>query len=162
MHQKILFIVHAAVIAALYVLLTFLASAFGLASHAVQVRFSEVLTVLPVFTSAAIPGLTAGCLLSNLLTGCTLPDIFFGTLATLAGAVLTRLLRKHRWLAPIPPIAANTLVVPLVLLYAYGIRPLWFSFLTVFAGEVVSCGILGTLLFSLLSKYRKQLFTHSF
>lgn len=162
MHQKILFIVHAAAIAALYVLLTFLASAFGLASYAVQIRFSEALTILPFFTPAAIPGLTAGCLLSNLLTGCALPDILFGTLATLIGALLTRLLRRHKWLAPVPPIAANTLIIPPVLLYAYGIRPLWLSFLTVFAGEVISCGVLGLLLLRLLGRYRKQLFTHSF
>ncbi len=162
MHQKILFIAHAAVIAALYVLLTLLASAFGLANHAVQIRFSEALTILPFFTSAAIPGLTAGCLLANLLTGCAPPDILFGTLATLAGAVLTRLFCRHKWLAPFPPIAMNTLIVPFVLLYAYGIRPLWFSLLTVFAGEVISCGILGMLLLNLLSRYRKQLFTHSF
>lgn len=157
-NQKVLFIVHAAVIAALYVVLTFLANALGLANYAVQLRFSEALTILPFFTPAAIPGLTIGCLLANILTGCALPDIIFGTLATLIGAVLTRMLRRNRWLAPIPPIAANTLIVPFILLYAYGIQPLWLSFLTVFAGEVISCGILGMLLLGLLSKYRKQLF----
>lgn len=157
-NQKVLFIVHAAVIAALYVVLTFLANALGLANYAVQLRFSEALTILPFFTPAAIPGLAIGCLLANILTGCALPDIIFGTLATLIGAVLTRMLRRNRWLAPIPPIAANTLIVPFILLYAYGIQPLWLSFLTVFAGEVISCGILGMLLLGLLSKYRKQLF----
>lgn len=158
MNKKVLFIVHAAVIAALYVVLTFVANAFGLANYAVQVRFSEALTILPFFTPAAIPGLTIGCLLSNILTGCALPDIVFGTLATLIGAVFTYLLRKNRWLAPIPPIAANTLVVPFVLLFAYGIKPLWLSFLTVGAGEIISCGILGMLLLNLLNRYKKQLF----
>lgn len=161
MNQKLLFIVHAAVIAALYVVLTFIANAFGLANYAVQVRFSEALTVLPFFTPAAVPGLAIGCLLSNILTGCALPDIFFGTLATLIGAVCTRLLRKNKWLAPLPPIAANTLIVPFVLLYAYGIRPLWLSFLTVGAGEIISCGILGMLLLNVLNRYRKQLFPSS-
>lgn len=158
MNQKVLFIVHAAVIAALYVVLTFVANAFGLANYAVQVRFSEALTILPFFTPAAIPGLTIGCLLANILTGCALPDIVFGTLATLIGGVFTYLLRRNKWLAPLPPIAANTLIVPFVLLYAYGIRPLWLSFLTVGAGEIISCGILGMLLLNVLDKYKGQLF----
>lgn len=158
MNQKVLFIVHASVIAALYVVLTFVANAFGLANYAVQVRFSEALTILPFFTPAAIPGLTLGCLLSNILTGCALPDIIFGTLATLAGAVLTRLLRKNKWLAPVPPIVANTVIVPFVLYYAYGIRPLWLSFITVGAGEILSCGILGMILLGVLNKYQKYIF----
>lgn len=158
MNQKVLFIVHASVIAALYVVLTFVANAFGLANYAVQVRFSEALTVLPFFTPAAIPGLTLGCLLSNILTGCALPDIIFGTFATLIGAVFTWLLRNNKWLAPVPPISANTIIVPFVLYYAYGIRPLWFSFLTVGIGEIISCGILGMLLLNVLNKYRKYVF----
>lgn len=158
MNQKVLFIVHASVIAALYVVLTFVANAFGVANYAVQVRFSEALTILPFFTPAAIPGLTLGCLLSNILTGCALPDIIFGTLATLAGAVLTRLLRKNKWLAPVPPIVANTVIVPFVLYYAYGIRPLWLSFITVGAGEILSCGILGMILLGVLNKYQKYIF----
>ena len=161
MNKKLLFLVHAAVIAALYVVLTFLANLFGLANYAIQVRFSEALTVLPLFTPAAVPGLAAGCLLANILTGCALPDILLGTLATLLGAVFTRLLRKHKWLAPIPPIAANTLIVPFVLRYVYGIRPLWLSFVTVCIGELISCGLLGGLLISLLWKYRGVLFSQS-
>ena len=158
MNRKVLFIVHASVIAALYVVLTFIANAFGLANYAVQVRFSEALTILPFFTPAAIPGLTLGCLLSNILTGCALPDIIFGTLATLIGAVLTWLLRRNKWLAPVPPIVANTAIVPFVLYYAYGIRPLWFSFITVGAGEILSCGLLGILLLNVLNKYKKYIF----
>ena len=82
-------LVQAAMIAAIYVVLTFIANAFGLANYAVQVRFSEALTILPYFTPAAIPGLFIGCLLSNVLTGCALPDIIFGSLATLLGALGT-------------------------------------------------------------------------
>lgn len=155
-------IVQAAMIAAVYVVLTFIANAFGLANYAVQVRFSEALTILPYFTPAAVPGLFIGCLISNILTGCAIPDIIFGSLATLAGAVFTYKFRRHKWLAPIPPIAANMIVVPLVLLYAYGIRPLWFSFLTVTAGEIISCGILGMLLLFALDKYKGQLFGEVF
>lgn len=152
-------LVQAAMTAAIYVVLTFIANAFGLANYAVQVRFSEALTILPYFTPAAIPGLTVGCLLANILTGCALPDIIFGTLATLVGAVFTYKLRKFKWLAPVPPIIANAIVVPLVLLYAYGISPLWLSFITVTAGEIISCGVLGMLLLFALEKYRGRLFS---
>lgn len=158
MKNRILFLVQAAMIAALYIILTMFANFLGLANYAIQVRFSEALTILPFFTPAAIPGLLVGCLLSNLLTGCALPDVIFGTAATLVGAIFTYLLRRHKWLAPVPPIVANTIIVPFVLLYAYGIKPLWFSFLTVGAGEIISCGILGMLLLGMLNKYRRQLF----
>ena len=162
MNQKkdnhVLLLVQAAMIAALYVVLTFIANALGLASQAIQVRFSEALTILPYFTPAAVPGLFIGCLLSNILTGCALPDIVFGTLASLIGAVGTFLLRRGKWFAPIPPIAANTVIVPFVLLYAYGIEPLWFSFVTVGIGEIISCGVLGMLLLNVLSRYRQILF----
>ena len=152
-------LVQAAMIAALYVVLTFIANALGLASQAIQVRFSEALTILPYFTPAAIPGLFIGCLLSNILTGCALPDIIFGSLTTLAGAIFTYKLRKYKWLAPVPPIVANAIVIPFVLLYAYGVRPLWFSFVTVTIGEILSCGVLGMLLLFALNKYRSKLFT---
>lgn len=148
----------AAIIAALYVVLTYLAGMLGLASGAIQIRFSEALTILPVFTPAAIPGLFAGCILSNLFTGCALPDIVFGSLATLIGAVCTRKLRKLPYLAPVPPIIANTVIVPFVLLYAYGVKPLWLSFLTVFAGELISCGILGMLLYFVMKKQAAHIF----
>ena len=158
MNKKVLFIVHAAVIAALDVVLTLLANALGLANYPVQVRFSEALTIFPFFTPAAIPGLCIGCLLSNIMTGCALPDIIFGTAATLLGAVFTYLLRNHKWLAPIPPIVANTVIIPFVLLYAYGIKPLWLSFIPVGAGEIISCGVLGMLLLGGLNKYKRYIF----
>lgn len=157
--KKVLFLTQAAMIAALYVVLTFIANALGIASGNIQVRFSEALTVLPYFTPAAIPGLFAGCLLSNFLTGCALPDIIFGSLATLIGALLTYKLRRNKWMAPIPPIAANALIIPPVLLFAYGLRPLWFNFITVTIGEIISCGILGMLLLFALKKYAGRLFT---
>lgn len=158
MKKQVLFLTQAGVIAALYVVLTLLANAFGLANYPIQVRFSEALTILPFFTPAAIPGITIGCLISNIVTGCALPDIVFGTLASLIGAVGTFLLRRRKWFASIPPIAANTVIVPFVLLYAYGIEPLWFSFVTVGIGEIISCGVLGMLLLNVLSRYRQILF----
>lgn len=157
--KKILFLTQAALIAALYVVLTLLSNALGLASMQIQVRFSEALTILPYFTTAAIPGVFVGCLMSNLLAGCAILDILFGSLATLIGAVCTYLLRHFKWLAPVPPIVANTLVIPLVLKYAYGIEPIWLSTITVCAGELISAGILGMFLLFTLQKYRKYIFT---
>ena len=157
--QRIKLICQGGIIAALYLALTLLANALGLANYAVQVRFSESLTILPYFTPAAVPGLFVGCLLSNILTGCALPDIIFGSLATLIGAVSTYMLRnKSKWLAPLPAIVSNAIIVPFVLLYAYGIEPLWFSFVTVTAGEIISCGVLGMLLLNALKKYDSVLF----
>ena len=159
MNKKTLLIVQAAMVATIYIVLTFIANAFGLANHAIQIRFSEALTILPYFTPAAIPGLFVGCFLSNILTGCALPDIIFGSLATLIGALCTYKLRRYKWLAPVPPIVANMIIVPFVLLYAYGVKPLWFSFVTVTAGESISCGILGMLLLLTLEKYKSRIFT---
>ena len=158
-NTHVLFTVQAALIAALYVVLTLIANSLGLANYPVQIRFSEALTVLPFFTPAAIPGLFAGCLLSNLLTGCMLWDVVFGSIATLLGALGTYLMRKNKWLAPLPPIAANSLIVPFVLTYVYrfeGSVP--YFMLTVGAGEVISCGILGMLLLLVLQKYARQIF----
>ena len=157
--KKVLLLVQAAMIAALYVVLTLIANALGLASQAVQLRFSEALTILPYFTPAAIPGLFVGCLLSNMIAGGAIPDIIFGSLATLIGAILTRKLRKNKWMAPVPPIAANAIIIPPVILYAYGAGPLWFNFITVTIGEILSCGVLGMLLLFALEKYAGRLFT---
>ncbi len=143
----------AALIAAAYVVLTFVASAFGLASGAIQVRLSEALTILPIFTPYAIPGVFIGCLLANILTGCALWDIILGSFATLIGAVGTYLLRKHKLLATIPPMLANTIIVPFVLVNVYALEgTYWYFALTVFIGEFISCGILGTLLQKTLFK----------
>ncbi len=159
-NNKALFITHAAIIAALYVVLTYFASILGLSNGAIQIRFSEALTILPYFTPAAIPGLFIGCIISNLLAGAIVWDVVFGSLATLIGAVFTYLLRKKtKWLAPLPPIAANTIIVPLVLSYAYGVPDgLPYLALTVGIGEVISCGILGMLLLKCLEKHRNHIF----
>ena len=135
------------VIAALYVVLTIIAAALGIASGAIQVRFSEALTILPVFTVAAVPGLTIGCLLANLLTGLAVWDVVFGSVATLIGAVGTRLLKNKPLLAWIPPVLSNMAIVPIILIKVYAVPDAWwFLVLTVGAGEVLSCGLLGLLL----------------
>ncbi len=152
-HQKALSLTLAASIAALYVGLTFFANALGLASGIIQVRFSEALTVLPIFFPAAVPGLSIGCLLANLLTGCALWDIVFGTLATLLGAIGTRLLRRYPFVAILPPILANVLILPFILQYVYGVTDaLSYLMLTIGIGELLSCGVLGLVLYGGLKK----------
>ena len=153
-NKKLVFICQAAVIAALYVVLTYVFSAF--ASGVIQVRVSEALTILPAFTPAAIPGLVIGCLLSNTLTGCVLLDIIFGSVATLIGALGSYALRRHTWLVPIPPIVSNMIIVPFVLRYAYGAFP--FMIATVGAGEIISCYLLGMILYGALKKVNHTLF----
>lgn len=155
-NNKVLFIAQGAIIAALYVALTHVSNLAGLASGAIQIRLSEALTILPVFTPAAIPGLFIGCLLSNLTTGCIPWDIFGGSMATLIGAVGTYALRKHPYTGSIPPIISNILIVPFVLAFAYKFEgSIPYFMLTVGAGEVICCGILGTLLMIALKKQNK-------
>ena len=148
----------AAMIATIYVVLTVVFAPFSFGQ--VQVRISEALTILPFFTPAAIPGLYIGCLIGNIIGGAILPDIIFGSLATLIGAVFTYLLRKQsKFLAPIPPIAANTIIVPFVLYYAYGITlPIPLLMLGLLIGELISCGLLGMILLTSLEKHRYKIF----
>ena len=147
-----------ALIAALYVAFSFIAYSFGLSGNAVvQMRLSEMLTVLPAFMPAAIPGLAIGCLLTNLLTGCAVWDVIFGTLATLLGAIGTFLLRKNKWLAPLPPILANTIILPPVLATVYGGATIPVFILPVGLGEIVCCGILGEILVFFMKKYQSKL-----
>ncbi len=157
--SKAFFLSYAAIIAALYVILTLVANAFGLAGSVIQIRFSEALTILPYFTPAAIPGLFIGCILGNLLAGCTIFDVIIGSLATLLGAIFTYKLRKWKFLSPLPPIIFNTLLIPPVLSFVYHFEgTLYYFILTIGMGEIISCGVLGLLLLSFLQKYRNILF----
>ena len=156
---KTLPVAQAAIIAALYVALTFITSSFGLANGVIQLRLSEALTILPFFTPAAIHGHFIGCILANLLSGCAPWDIVFGSLATLIGAVFTYVLRKYKFLAPIPPIVANTAIIPFVIAYVYGSEySIPFTMLTVGISEILSCGVLGMLLLSALYKHKERIF----
>ena len=155
-NQSVRRIAQGAVIAALYVVLTiiFAPISFG----AVQVRIAEIMTIMPLFTPAAIPGLFLGCVLANLLGGAIIWDVIFGSIATLIGAALGYMLRKNRWLVPIPAIVSNTIIVPLVLRYGYAIdMPLYLMAIYIALGEIVGCYLLGELFASILLKHRKTL-----
>ena len=166
-NQKVRFISHASLIAASYIVLTMLTSLFGLSSGAIQCRLSEALCILPYFTSAAIPGLSVGCLIANIFTpGTNIFDVIFGTLATTLGALgtyyLSKICKKAKWVCSIPPILANALIVPFVLKYAYFLGDsIVFLMLTVGAGEVISVGILGNVLLYALVPYQNKIFTQN-
>lgn len=165
-NKNVTMMTQAAIIAALYVVLTMVANAMGLANYAIQVRFSEALCILPYFTVAAVPGLYVGCVIANLLTGAAIWDILFGSLATLIGAIGTYLLRKHKILMTFPPVIANAVIVPLVLRFGYGIT--WeyegmdlsipYFAATVGIGEIISVCVLGSLLLKVLLPYRNIIF----
>ena len=157
-HKEVLKITQGALIAALYVVLTlvFAPISFG----PIQLRVSEALIILPMFTPAAVPGLFIGCLLANLLGGAVILDVIFGSLATLIGAWLGYKPRANRWLVPVPEIAANTLIIPFVLCYGYGLQEIPIPLMAVYiaAGELLGCYVLGELLGSLLLRYRRSIF----
>lgn len=159
--KKVTFLTQAAMIAALYVVLTFVFAPISFGE--VQIRIAEMLTVLPIFTPAAVPGLFVGCLIGNITGGAMLPDVIFGSIATLVGAAGTYCLRNtNRFFAVLPPIVANILIVPFVLRYAYGVvLPIPFLMLTVGIGEVVSCGVLGNCLITVLNRYKTRIFSRA-
>ncbi|HIS55763.1 MAG TPA: QueT transporter family protein [Candidatus Fimimorpha excrementavium] len=145
------FLTQGGVIAAIYVVLTLLFQAISFGP--IQFRISELLCVLPYFTPAAIPGLFIGCLLGNILGGAAIYDIIFGSLATLIGALGSYAIRRHKPLVALPPILANTLIIPFVLRYAYAMPDaLWYLMATVGIGEILAIGVLGTGVMYLLDK----------
>ena len=158
---KVLRITQGAVIAALYVVLTlvFAPISFG----PVQVRIAEALCILPMFTPAAIPGLVIGCLIANLIGGGIMLDVIFGSIATLIGAVFGYMLRSNRWLVPLPAIIANTLIVPFVLRYGYGVVDIAIPVLMfqIMVGEIAGCFVLGEILCTALQKNADRIFKTS-
>ena len=162
--ERVLYLTRAAIIAALYFTLTVISGMLGLDGKAlIQVRLSEALCVLPVFTGAAVPGVTLGCFLYNLILGSPI-DAVFGTLATLIGVIATRLLpifKNNIYLASIPTVLANSAIIPFVVAFAYmdgGIAAVPLLVLTVAIGEIISCSLLGTLLLLALKKHRHAIF----
>ena len=158
--NKVLFLCQGAMIGTLYVILTLISSVIGLLST--PVRLSEALCVLPYFTPAAVPGLFVGCLISNLVLGGAIPDIIFGSLATLLGAAGTYLLRNlkaGKWLASIPPVLSNTIIIPPILSYCYGYSDGWVVIASGIAlSEIVSCTLIGTALLFALMPVKNKLF----
>lgn len=159
--KKVQFMAQASMIAALYTALT--VALVPVSYGAVQFRISEALCILPYFTPAAVPGLFLGCLISNgvgAAMGTTVVlDMIFGSLATLIGAAGSYALRRNRWLVCIPPIAANTIIIPWVLRYAYGSPDMIpYMMLTVGIGEVLAVGVLGNILLAMLSRYSGRIF----
>jgi len=147
----------ASLVAALYVAFTFVSAMFGLSSGVIQFRLSEALCILPLFFPEAIYGLFVGCLLSNLLTACAVWDIIFGSIATLLGAIGAYLFRKLperlKWLATLPTVISNSVIIPFILIYAYGSEGSFFFFmLTVFIGEAVCASLLGSILYYTMRK----------
>ncbi len=157
-NKNITFMTQAAMIAAIYVVLTYVFAPFSFGE--VQIRISEALTILPIFTPAAVPGLLVGCLIGNILGGAILPDIIFGSIATLLGAALTYKLRGTKpWIAALPPVVTNAIIVPFVLRFGYGVTlPIPLMMCTVGIGEIVSCEVLGLVLYYALRKYSKTVF----
>lgn len=147
------FLLQAAVIAAIYVVLTFAVRPFSYG--VVQVRVSEALTILPVFTPAAIPGLFVGCLIANMLGIYGLFDIVFGSSVTLLAAIGSYALRSKPILVPLPPVLANDFLVGGMLYYIYSVPySLLVCILGVGIGEFVACYLIGYPLLKYLSKYK--------
>ena len=152
-----LFMAQGAAIAALYVVLTLAFVPISFA--AVQVRIAEALTILPLFTPAAIPGLYIGCIIANLMGGAIIWDVIFGSIATLIGAYFGYRLRGNRWLVPVPAIISNTVIVPLVLRFGYGVdMPFILLVLSIAAGEIVGCYVLGEILATAMLAHKKEIF----
>ena len=146
----------AAIIAALYAALTLLLAPISYGE--IQVRLSEALTVLPVIMPEAVPALAIGCLLANILGGCPIYDIVFGTLATFLAAVCTRALRRHVRAAASMPVVFNALIVGSVVHFCYApVIPLPLCMLFVAAGEAVSCLLLGPLVLAAVRRIPQKM-----
>ena len=150
----------AAVIAALYTVLGYFGNVFSLTFGAVQIRFAEALTVLPFFFPAAVPGLTIGCLITNLASPFGPLDVVFGTLATALAAMLTRRMKKP-WLAPLPPILTNLIFLPPIWAWTEigavneAFWAAWsFNCATFLLGQTVACYGLGLLLLRTLPRIK--------
>ena len=161
--KKLINMAYISTIAALYVVLTFVSGALGLAYSGVQLRLSEMLTILPVFSPIAIPGLAIGCFIANLASPFGLVDVIFGTLSTLIAAFLTRLLRKIKiknipFLAPLPPVLFGSASVSLIILSVssniFTLEMFIFLTLSIGLGQFIVCYLFGIPLFVVLDKLK--------
>lgn len=154
--QKTRFLVQAAAIAAIYVVLTLVFAPISYGETLVEFRIAEALTVLPFFTFSAVPGLFVGCLIANLFSPVGTIDIVLGSLASLIAAYLTYKM-PNKYLAPLPPILVNALVIGGMLHYVYKF-PIHIAILSIGLGQLVTCYGLGIILLLTMDKYKKQLF----
>ncbi len=157
-HFPTLRLARGGIIAALYVALTYASFLLGLSSGAIQLRLSEMLTILPAFLPESVLALFIGCLISNLLTGGSIFDILLGSLATLVGAIGARMLRKTKrpLLISLPTVLANAITVPFIIILTagtelgYEVYP--YFMLTVGIGEFLSAGVLGLIAYKTIEK----------
>lgn len=152
MNKKTLYLVQAALIAAIYAVLTYALAPISYGP--VQFRISEALTVLPAVFPAAVPGLFVGCLVSNIVGGLGIWDIVIGSLATLIAAYLTSKLRS-KWLVPAPPVFVNAIVIGIMLAYVLKL-PYLATIGSVGFGELVVCYVLGIPLYLLFQKNKRR------
>ncbi len=153
MKKNVLFLVQAAIIAAIYSALTLIFLPISFGHQIFQFRVSEALTVLPAILPSAVPGLFIGCVVSNLIGGFGPVDTIFGSLATLFAAIFSRLLRKQTYLVPLPPVILNAFIVGSYLKFLYfRSLPLAASVGWVALGELLACYMLGLPLLILLKK----------
>ncbi|AVP66102.1 QueT transporter family protein [Clostridium sporogenes] len=156
-NKKISKLVFSAVIAAIYTVLTLLLAPISYGQ--IQVRVSESLTLLPFLSSYSIWGVFLGCIISNLIGGNGIIDVVFGSLATLIAAILTYYIGKSnlkfkKYLAPLPPIIINAVVIGFILNYTLKL-PLLLSIIWIGLGEAISCYVLGLILISIIEKNKK-------
>lgn len=153
MSRSIKHVTSSGLIAALYVVFTIISASLGLSSGAIQFRLSECLCAVALITPAAIPGLTIGCILANLLTGCMLLDVVFGSVATWLGVTFAYYMRKQRYVALLGPVISNMLIVPLILIHVYGINSSYlYLMLTVGIGEFACAYVAGQVLYAAIAQ----------
>ena len=146
-------LVIAALIAAMYVVLTYISASFGLAYGAIQLRFSEALCILPLFSPAAIYGLSLGCLISNIGSSLGIMDMLFGTVATVLASLSTYAMRKlPKVISLLPPVLINALFVGAQIAIFSGESGFISSFIYVAIGQAIVVYALGIPLFYLVKK----------
>jgi uncharacterized membrane protein len=143
-------ITRVALVAGIYAALTLLPPFSSLSYGPVQLRVSEVLTVLPFLNPDYMWGLALGCILGNLQSPIGALDIFGGSAVTLLAAYLTSRARRV-WLAPLPPVVLNALLVGWYVSQFFG-APYAVTALYIAVGEAVSCYVIGLPLLSHITR----------
>ncbi len=157
------YIVNGAVIAAIYAALTYLSNIFGLAYGPIQLRLSEVMCILPIFTPAAVPGLAVGCFIAN-MGSFNVADLLFGSIASLGAAWLTYALREKTVkgfpvFSFLPPVIVNALVIgfEIAVFYLKADNFLWaflISFLQIGISQIIVCFGFGAPFYSVIKRYK--------